>query len=91
LYWFTETIHSSIRAYNETSKKPLYFLENDFINIPVGIAKFHKEEPFPPRKFIERGYNIQHWTDIPKGGHFAAMEQPALLANDIIQFAKTLN
>ncbi len=91
LYWFTETIHSSIRLYNETIKKPIHFLENDFINIPVGIAKFHKEEPFPPRKFIERGYNIQHWTDIPEGGHFAAMEQPILLANDIIKFAKKLS
>ena len=90
LYWFTQTIHSSIRLYNENSRAPLHFLENDFINIPVGIAKFHKEEPFPPRKFIERGYNIQHWTDIPTGGHFAAMEQPLLLANDIIQFAKNL-
>lgn len=90
LYWFTETIHSSIRLYNENSKAPLHFLKDDFINIPVGIAKFHKEEPFPPRKFIERGYNIQHWTDIPKGGHFAAMEQPVLLANDLIQFANTV-
>ncbi len=91
LYWFTETIHSSIRLYNEDSRAPLHFSKNDFINTPVGIAKFHKEEPFPPRKFIERGYNVQHWTDIPVGGHFAAMEQPALLANDIIQFAKELN
>lgn len=91
LYWFTETIHSSIRLYNENSKTPLHFSEDDYINIPVGIAKFSKEEPFPPRKFIERGYNIQHWTDIPKGGHFAAMEQPILLSNDLIQFAKTLN
>lgn len=91
LYWFTETIHSSIRLYNETIRKPIHFLENDFINIPVGIAKFHKEEPFPPRKFIERGYNIQHWTDIVEGGHFAAMEQPILLANDIIKFAKKLS
>jgi pimeloyl-ACP methyl ester carboxylesterase len=90
LYWFTETIHSSIRLYNENNKAPLYFSKNDFINIPVGIARFHKEEPFPPRKFIERGFNIQHWTDIPKGGHFAAMEQPSLLANDITQFAKKL-
>jgi hypothetical protein len=90
LYWFTETIHSSIRLYNETIRKPIHFLQNDFINIPVGIAKFHKEDPFPPRKFIERGYNIQHWTDIPEGGHFAAMEQPILLANDIIKFAKKL-
>ena len=90
LYWFTETIHSSIRLYNETIRKPLHFLDNDFINIPVGIAKFHKEEPFPPRKFIERGYNIQHWTDIPEGGHFAAMEKPILLANDIIKFTEEL-
>lgn len=90
LYWHTETIHSSIRLYNENSQVPLHFSKNDFVHTPVGIARFHKEEPFPPRKFIERGYNIQHWTDIPKGGHFAAMEQPVLLANDIIQFAKTL-
>jgi pimeloyl-ACP methyl ester carboxylesterase len=91
LYWYTETIHSSIRLYHENSQVLLHFSKNDFIHTPVGIARFHKEEPFPPRKFIERGYNIQHWTDIPKGGHFAAMEQPVVLANDIIQFAKTLN
>ena len=90
LYWYTETIHSSIRLYNENSKVPMHFSENDFVSIPVGIARFHLEEPFPPRKFIERGYNIQHWTDIPKGGHFAAMEQPGLLANDILRFAKKL-
>jgi pimeloyl-ACP methyl ester carboxylesterase len=90
LYWFTETIHSSVRLYNENSKVPLRFSKNDFINVPVGIARFHKEEPFPARKFIERGYNIQHWIDMPVGGHFAAMEQPVLLANDIIKFAKEL-
>jgi pimeloyl-ACP methyl ester carboxylesterase len=90
LYWFTETIHSSIRLYNENSKSPLNFSKNDFINIPVGIARFHKEEPFPARKFIERGYNIQHWTDIPKGGHFAAMEQPDLLAQDIVGFTEKI-
>ncbi len=91
LYWFTETIHSSTRLYNERTKHPFHLLKNDFINTPVGIVRFNKEEPFPPIKFIERGYNIQHWTDVSKGGHFAAMEQPVLLANDIIQFAKTLN
>ena len=48
LYWFTETIHSSIRLYNETVKTPLHFTAHDFINIPVRIAHFHKEEPFPP-------------------------------------------
>jgi hypothetical protein len=91
LYWFTETIHSSIRLYHENSQVPLHFSKNDFINTPVGIARFHREEPFPARKFIERGYNIQHWTDIPQGGHFAAMEQPQLLANDILQFARRIS
>ena len=91
LYWYTETIHSSIRLYNENAQVPMHFSKNDFVNTPTGIARFHKEEPFPPRKFIERGYNIQHWTDFPKGGHFAAMEQPALLAKDIIEFTKALS
>jgi pimeloyl-ACP methyl ester carboxylesterase len=86
LYWFTETIHSSVRLYYENMKEPMHFLKNDFVNVPVGIARFHKEEPFPPRRYIERGYNVQYWTDISRGGHFAAMEQPALLAEEIILF-----
>ena len=88
LYWFTETIHSSIRLYYENSIAPLHFAKNDFINVPVGIARFKKEEPFPPRIFIERGYKIEHWTDFNKGGHFAAMEQPSLLGNDIVKFVR---
>jgi len=91
LYWFTQTAHSSIRLYNENSKVPLLFRKNDFIHTPVAIARFRKEEPFPPRKFIERGYNIQRWTDFDPGGHFAAMEQPELLANDIIEFASMVS
>ena len=90
LYWFTETIHSSIRLYNENSKVPLHFSEHDVIQVPAGIARFHKEEPFPPRRFIERGYNIQYWKEISPGGHFAAMEQPALLAEEIVSFTEKL-
>ena len=86
LYWVTETIHSSFRLYNENSKNPLILGKKTFINNPVGIARFRYEEPFPPRKFIERGYNIQHWSDFPEGGHFPAMEKPELLADDIIKF-----
>jgi pimeloyl-ACP methyl ester carboxylesterase len=88
LYWVTETIHSSMRLYNENSKSPLILDSGSMINIPVGIARFKYEEPFPPRKFIERGFNITHWSDIPVGGHFAAAEQPELLAKDICRFFK---
>ena len=91
LYWVTESIHSSIRLYNENSQVPFHFSKDEYVNVPVGIAKFPVEEPFPPRKFIERGYNIRHWTDMPTGGHFAAMEQPALLANDITSFFKKIS
>ncbi len=86
LYWITETIHSSIRLYNENSKSPLIIGKDSFIKTPTGIAHFKLEEPFPLRKFIERGYNIQHWSDFPSGGHFPAMEKPEQLGEDIITF-----
>lgn len=90
LYWFTQTIHSSIRMYNENSKRPLVFAKNDFVKVPVGFVKFPNELPTPPRSTVEKGFNIQHWTEMPAGGHFAAADQPQLLASDIIRFFKTL-
>ncbi len=86
LYWITQTIHSSIRLYGENNKVPLTIGKDSHINIPTGIAHFLHEEPFPPRIFIERGYNIQHWTEFPSGGHFPAMEKTDLLAEDIVTF-----
>lgn len=86
LYWVTETIHSSMRIYYENSKQPLVFSKDDFVRVPVGFASFPKELPTPPRSYIEKGFNIRHWTAMPSGGHFAAVEQPLLLANDIIDF-----
>jgi pimeloyl-ACP methyl ester carboxylesterase len=86
LYWITETIHSSVRLYNENSKVPLILGNATYIKSPTGIAHFKYEEPFPPRKFIERGYNIQNWSEFPSGGHFPAIEKPELLAEDIITF-----
>ena len=90
LYWVTETIHSSVRLYNENSKFPLKLEKNSMINVPVGIARFKYEEPFPPRKFIERGFNIIHWSDFPAGGHFPAVEQPQLLSEDIYRFFRNI-
>ncbi len=88
LYWFTKTIYSSMKMYHGISLSPLVFKENDFVSVPVGFAKFPKEIPIPPRKYIEKGLNIVHWTEMPKGGHFAAMEQPELLASDLKSFFK---
>jgi pimeloyl-ACP methyl ester carboxylesterase len=91
LYWVTETLHSSIRLYNESSKSPMPFKKDDYVRVPVGIVRFPLEEPFPPRRYIERGFNIQRWTEMPAGGHFPAMEQPELLANDIRDFFQSLS
>jgi len=86
LYWMTETINSSFRLYYEGRKAPLQFGETDFVRVPCAVARFPKEEPFPPREWIERGYNVRHWSDMPRGGHFAAWEEPELLAQDIRSF-----
>ena len=43
-----------------------------------------------PRSYVDRIFNIKQWTKMPSGGHFAAMEQPEILVNDIVQFAKML-
>jgi pimeloyl-ACP methyl ester carboxylesterase len=86
LYWLTETIYSSFRLYYEGRRAPLQFGPGHLVEVPCAIAKFPKESPFPPRGWIERGYNIQSWTEMPRGGHFAASEEPELLAQDIRVF-----
>ncbi len=90
LYWVTQTILSSMRLYREVQKEPLDFGEHDFINVPVGIAHYPYPQSFPARKYVERGYNVRYWKEMPAGGHFAAMEQPALFAADIREFVNTI-
>src|ERR1700677_2510702 len=90
LYWMTQTISSSFRMYHEGRKAPLRFATDDFVQVPCAIAHFPKEIVFPPPEWVERGYNVQRWTEMPKGGHFAAAEQPDLLAADIRAFFRPL-
>lgn len=90
IYWTTQTIHSSMRLYYEARRRPLHFKEGEAVESPCAIARFEKEAPFPPREWIERGYNVQRWTDFSSGGHFAAMEEPELLVEDIRAFFRPL-
>ena len=61
------------------------------LKVPTAVALFPKEYlEWAPRSYVERIYNIQRWTKMPKGGHFAALEQPDLLVKDIRDFAKFL-
>jgi pimeloyl-ACP methyl ester carboxylesterase len=90
LYWMTETIHSSFRLYFENRKAPLHFGSDDFVGAPCAIARFPKEIAAPPRAWVERGYNVQRWSDMPRGGHFAASEEPELLAEELRSFFRNL-
>ena len=57
------------------------------IEVPTGVASFpHDLLAFPPRAMVERGYNVVHWTDMPRGGHFAGLEEPELLLADLRAF-----
>lgn len=65
--------------------------EGKRVEVPTAAALFPKELlSWPPRSYAERVYNITHWTEMPRGGHFAALEEPELLINDIRGFARTL-
>ena len=65
--------------------------EGKRVEVPTGCAVFPRELlSWPPRSYVERVYNVTHWTEMPRGGHFAAMEEPDLLVEDIRAFARTL-
>jgi len=54
--------------------------------VPAALAIFPKEIPMPPRKYVERVFDVAQWTEMPRGGHFAAVEEPQLLAEDVRRF-----
>jgi len=65
--------------------------EGKRVEAPTAVALFPAELlSWPPRSYVERVYNISRWTEMPRGGHFAALEQPDLLVEDIRAFARTL-
>ena len=90
LYWVTETIGSSTRLYYESFRDPWVFQPDEKVTVPCGVALFPKEIAHPPREWAERSLNIQRWTKMPRGGHFAALEEPELLAEDIRAFFRPL-
>ena len=57
---------------------------------PAGFALFPKDISAPPREWAERFFNVQRWSEMPRGGHFAALEEPQRLAEDICEFFRPL-
>lgn len=87
LYWLTASGASSARLYWESFN---FFGGFDRVELPTGIASFPKEILKAPRSWCEAGYNIIHWTTMPRGGHFAAFEQPELFVDDVSTFFDTV-
>ncbi|KAA1013666.1 epoxide hydrolase [Paraburkholderia panacisoli] len=90
LYWHTQSIGSSMQMYWENRLQPMRFTDGQRVAPPVGFAHFPKELSHPPRSWLERTFDVTQWTDMPSGGHFAAMEKPDLLAAEIRRFFRPL-
>ena len=90
IYWVTQTINSSTRLYYETQHHPWRFEQGERIQVPCAVALFPKEITPTLREWAERSYNVQRWTEMPRGGHFAALEEPNLLVQDIRAFFRPL-
>ncbi|TGP51139.1 epoxide hydrolase [bacterium M00.F.Ca.ET.230.01.1.1] len=90
LYWFSDSLAHSLRLYKENRLQPLTFRAGEVVVPPLGVAVFPRELPMPPRSWMERVFNIERWTTMTAGGHFAALEQPDLLAEEVRAFFRPL-
>ncbi len=87
LYWATNSAASSARLYWESFGKR----SQEKVDVPTGVAVFPKEIVTPVRHWMEpRFTNITHWSEMPRGGHFAAFEQPGLFVDEVRSFFRTL-
>jgi len=90
LYWVTGAIGSSFWPYYARQHGPWPISEKRPVRVPTAYASFPCEILHPPRAWAERVYNIQRWTSMPAGGHFAALEEPEALAADVRAFFRGL-
>lgn len=91
IYWTTQTINSSFQMYRATTiatytGRPKW---TDYVEVPTGIGVFPGHVPFP-EEWAKRHANVRHFTLMPKGGHFDAMEEPGLYAKDLTKFVYNL-
>ena len=87
LYWVTEAMPSAVRLYYESRRSGRTV---NRVEAPTAIAVFPGEIFFSPRKWVETRFNVVQWTEMPRGGHFAAMEEPQLFLEDVRKFFRGL-
>ena len=90
-YWFTGAIGSSFWPYYARMHRPWPIPDGRTIDVPTGYAQFPREILQPPRSLAARTYtDIRRWSVMPRGGHFAALEQPEALAAEVREFFRPL-
>ena len=87
IYWVTETMPSAVRLYYESRRSQP---RRPRVETPTAVAVFPGEIFFSPRKWVETRYNVRQWTEMPRGGHFAAMEEPELFVADVRKFFRAV-
>jgi pimeloyl-ACP methyl ester carboxylesterase len=97
LYWHTQTVPSSFALYYDSMHASAFTWIGEKIkewmgtsSVPAGFAIFGKENTNPPREWAARFFNVQRWTTVPQGGHFAALEEPKILAHELVEFFRTV-
>ena len=93
VYVVTKTFNTATWIYYGRREEGGRFFPKDFkkIEIPTAAAVFPAEmSEWPPRSYVDRMFNITQWTKMPSGGHFAALEEPELLVNDLVKFSRTV-
>lgn len=97
LYWVTGTINSSFLPYHDIARagaatwimQKLKELAHR-TRVPAGFAMFPKDLSSPPREWAERFFKVERWVEMPRGGHFAALEAPEALAGELRAFFRPL-
>ena len=93
VYIVTKTFNTASWIYYGRREEGGRFFPENFkkIETPTGISVFPAEmSAWPPRSYVDRIFNVKQWTEMQRGGHFAAMEQPELLIKDIVKIAKII-
>jgi hypothetical protein len=91
IYWATGTITSSMRTYAAEARSRWRFEPGERVAVPAAVADFPAEITRPPREWVERSFSdLRRWTTFDRGGHFAAFEEPELLAEDVNVFLEEL-
>jgi pimeloyl-ACP methyl ester carboxylesterase len=92
LYWLPNTVLSSARLYFESGAAGVHATDpwNGRVTVPTGYTVYPNELMYTPRDWAERRYNMVYWAEQPRGGHFAAFEQPEAFATDLLAFGRVV-